>query len=366
MANTYELEIEAQPSIYTPAERSMLLCFAEPEDGVNEATGMLLIIAGYAGVVNSKIYSKMRKEFADNYNLVTVQCDYFGYEYMQNNHPVEVSLEELEDSLSDAELELLQRDYDKYEHILKGKKFIQQIELGEHLENFNDMGMMQAVDNLRSVKVVLDIIKDNQYKINENRIYAYGFSHGAYLAYLCNALWPELFTAIIDNSGYLIPYHLRHERLVDYVYEGMQICQIVKYRALEYIQDEQILQLPWLYQQFENQAGILCYAGEDDNMTSLEEKKTFLNQVEHSKIVTITKYNVNMENFTTTEHELGADFIKLFDLAYRTYLQPKEKEWKKRKKKHRIVYENVSYETALYRYELRWENEIPMLYRLEK
>lgn len=26
----------------------------------------------------------MRHEFSDKYNLVTIQCNYFGYEFMQN------------------------------------------------------------------------------------------------------------------------------------------------------------------------------------------------------------------------------------------------------------------------------------------
>ena len=30
-----------------------------------------------------QIFIKMRNKFADEYNLVTIQCDYFGWEFMQ-------------------------------------------------------------------------------------------------------------------------------------------------------------------------------------------------------------------------------------------------------------------------------------------
>jgi len=200
MANSYETEVQAQPSIYLPKERTMKIAFSEPEAGVDEETGILLIIAGYGGQLSSNVYTKMRNQFADDYNLMTVQCDYFGYQYMGSDYPVVVDDELLKSSLSAAELDLLNRDYERYRHILQGKVFTQDIELGETPSDFNDMGLMQAIDNARVVKILLDIIKENGYSINEKRIYAYGFSHGGYLAYLCNAMWPGLFTGIIDNS----------------------------------------------------------------------------------------------------------------------------------------------------------------------
>ena len=174
MANSYETEVQAQPSIYLPKERTMKIAFSEPEAGVDEETGILLIIADYGGQLSSNVYTKMRNQFADDYNLMTVQCDYFGYQYMGSDYPVVVDDELLKSSLSAAELDLLNRDYERYRHILQGKVFTQDIELGETPSDFNDMGLMQAIDNARAVKILLDIIKENGYSINEKRIYAYG------------------------------------------------------------------------------------------------------------------------------------------------------------------------------------------------
>lgn len=159
MANSYETEVQAQPSIYLPKERTMKIAFSEPEAGVDEETGILLIIAGYGGQLSSNVYTKMRNQFADDYNLMTVQCDYFGYQYMGSDYPVVVDDELLKSSLSAAELDLLNRDYERYRHILQGKVFTQDIELGETPSDFNDMGLMQAIDNARVVKILLDIIK---------------------------------------------------------------------------------------------------------------------------------------------------------------------------------------------------------------
>ncbi len=366
MATLYQLEVEAQPSIYKPKDRRMSIYFAEPENGINKETGILLLLAGYGGTATSHVFAKMRKLFADEYNVVAIQCDYFGFEYMQNELPVEIDDEMLMQSLSDAELELLNRDYDKYAHILQGKIFKQNIDLQETPEYFNDMGLMQAIDNLRAVKVVLDIIKDNKYDINENRIYAYGFLHGSYLEYLCNAFCPGLFTGMIDNSAYLEPFFWKRSRGLDEFVDGIQVRQIINYKAAEFVGDKEILCLPYLYKKFDNQAEILCFAGETDDMTSLEQKKAFLNQVEHSRVETITKYRIDRVIFNSTDHGVGADFIELFNLAYKSYFKPKEEAKKKSKEKHHISFEDVRYETELFWYEIKWEDGIPFLYRFPK
>lgn len=364
MAQNYEIEVQAQPSIYAPQERTMRIYFSEPEKGMDQHTGMLLLLAGYGGNATSNVFEKMRQQFADDYNLLTVQCDYFGYEYMQNNIRTVITQEMLEAVLTDAERELLQLNYDKYEHILKGKIFDQVVDLDETPEYFNDMGLMQAMDNLRAAKVVLDIAKDNGYQVNPCRVYAYGFSHGAYLAYLCNALWPEVFTAIIDNSAYLNPYYLGMPREVIRMEDGLRIDQSISYKALEYIQDEEILSLPQLYQQFENQAQIISYVGEKDHMTSPEDKKAFLNQVEHTKVEMVTQSRVDKVCFHNTDHGMGADFVELFRYTYAKYLAADTK--KKRNKKAALEYHTVEYETSKFRYMVSWEDGIPVLTRVPK
>jgi hypothetical protein len=286
---------------------------------------------------------------------------------MHNKICKEIDPDTLRRTLSDSELALLEMDYDRYEHILKGKVFEESVESDETPLCFNEMGLMQAIDNLRAVKVVLDIIEENNYKINENRIYAYGVSHGAYLVYVCNALWSELFTAVVDNCAYLTPVYLKKPRTVDsFLGDGIQLRRNYTYKALEFAGDEEIYDLHTFYRQFENKAEILCYAGEDDWITPLEDKKAFLNQVQHTEVKTVTKYQANNELFVNAGHGLGTDFMKLFELSNKIFLEPKEKEWKKKRVKHRIACEDTIYETELYRYEVKWEDGIPILSRNPK
>lgn len=364
MAQNYEIEIQAQPSIYGSKDRTIKVYFSEPEKGADKDTGLLLIFAGYGGSAKSNVYAKMRRQFADEYNLFTVQCDYFGYEYMQNDIPKVITEEMLRDTLSNAELDLLQRDYDKYSHILRGKIFRQKVELNENPDDFNDMGLMQAIDNLRTVKVVFDIIEGNGYKLNPNRIYAYGFSHGAYLAYLCNALCPDIFTGIVDNSSYLKPYYFNHSRISEVIKEGIRVDQIFIYKANKYIQDEEILYLPYLYNQFINKARIICFAGDEDGMTSLDNKKAFLSVVDNSTVDVITKMRVDRKCFKSNGHGLDADFIELFRYAYNKYFAQKELD--KKKKKQSIEFKNAEFESSSFRYEVCWEDGIPLLKREKK
>lgn len=363
MEHAYEIEVLAQPSIYSPQERTMKIYFSEPKNGIDQNTGLLLIIAGYGGNARSNVYSKMRRQFADDYNLLTVQCDYFGYEYMQNNTPIEITKYMLESVLTDAELELLQLDYDKFSHILKGKEFQQIVELDETPDHFNDMGLMQAMDNLRAVKVVTDIAENNGYMLNPYRIYAYGFSHGAYLAYLCNAFCPQRFTAIIDNSAYLTPFFLTAQRETTMMEDGLHIDLIYRYKAKDIIQDVEILSLPRVYQQFKNEAKIICYVGENDHMTALEKKKEFLNEVENTKVEVVTQSRVDRICFYSTKHGMSADFVELFRYTYAKYLT---QDGKKRKSEKVITYDNVEYETDMFRYIVSWEDGIPILLRVAK
>ena len=72
MAKEYDFCMYGHPSIYKPKERKLKIYFSEPESGVNENTGILLLIPGFGGNANSNVYKKMRDYFSDEYNLVVV------------------------------------------------------------------------------------------------------------------------------------------------------------------------------------------------------------------------------------------------------------------------------------------------------
>ncbi|WP_414733595.1 DUF2920 family protein [Acetobacterium carbinolicum] len=276
MSKNYEIIVDGHPNIYNNMSAGKLnIYFSEPENGVQEETGMMIIIPGFGGNSNSNVYKKMRTYFADCYNLVTIQCDYFGLEFMQSEN------------------------------------------LDETNESFNDMGPLQAMDIISSVIIVQEILKDNNLVYDSRKIIVYGHSHGAYLAYLANVFAPNLFSLIIDNSSWLIPVYLFSNRLLRTVEE----TKVFNYRVKEMNDlDLEIYDLKRLHKKLSNNCVIHSFHGDNDNLISLQQKKLFIQPLRKSNLHEITKDKVN-DIFKSNTHGLDADFIKMFEFVM-TELRP--------------------------------------------
>ncbi|MED2748233.1 hypothetical protein ABEZ21_00235 [Brevibacillus porteri] len=94
-------------------------------------------------------YKKMWREFADQYNLVTVQCDYFGQELMQSYQSLQLNLtpQDMELVFTPDEIKMI------YNEVFNPSLFLDitsKYHIGvaaykkpnESMENFNDMGIM--------------------------------------------------------------------------------------------------------------------------------------------------------------------------------------------------------------------------------
>lgn len=203
MAKNYGIICYGHNSIYVNEylqnnykKRKIHVKYSIPDGGVNEKTGILLLIAGYGAQCNSKVYKKMRSEFADKYNLVTIQCDYFGYEYMQaglENVTVEkIDLIRLNISTTNEKAKkIYSNNHININEFLNGNlkyknEIIVKSNSHETIENFNDMGVMQALDNIVSTIKVIKYLQRKKLNFNTNKIIIMGNSHGSYLGYLCN------------------------------------------------------------------------------------------------------------------------------------------------------------------------------------
>ncbi|SDJ60532.1 DUF2920 family protein [Salimicrobium halophilum] len=304
MAKSYDLEVDGHPNIYNNySPRKFKVYFSEPEGGVNSNTGILLFIAGFGGHANSNVYKKMRKKFADEYNLVTVQCDYFGFEFMQEEP------------------------------------------LSESLTNFNDMGIMQALDNLTSLIIIEEIIKSNGYLYDKNKIIIYGHSHGSYLSYLCNYFAPQYIDLIIDNSAWVFPVYLKSNRLL----KNNGKVQVFEYIAKTFLTDTSINNLLFLYRNFQNNAVIHSFHGEQDQLISLTNKRKLCLPMKRCFLHEITQTDVDEEMIFSSGHGLEADFLKLFDHVWKKHnfrMVHKKKKLQTRSIKtpdhrYKIVYDNV-------------------------
>ena len=325
MAIQHEVEFISQNSVYYKVkqdkERKIKTYYSLPSNGVNEDTGILLFIAGFGANSNSNIYKKMRNKFADEYNLVTIQCDYFGWEFMQGYNEIKAPKidKDIFDMFTKNEINEFfvnnKLDFNKFLEIAAHYNIILELEANgnENSKNFNDMGIMQAIDNITAVLSVINTLNNNGYIFNKKKIISYGHSHGAYLSYLCNAFAPTLFSLIIDNSSWLYPRYMHDTRILYNTIGQIDMKVRFDYLAKKIIKDTKILDLKWLYCKFENNCNIISYHGTTDKLISYLDKKEFCNNIKKCKYQEISENKIDNVIFKSTSHGLNADFIKLFE-----------------------------------------------------
>lgn len=332
MSRDYEIQEYMHNSIYIDnikrnpySERKRKIFFSEPDTGVNEHTGILLLIAGFGANSNSNVYKKMREKLSDNYNLITIQCDYFGYEFMQNTINIdtsELSMERLNKYFPKDEVKKIynENNLDFNKLIDVGKNYnislcVKEDLSGESLKNFNDMGIMQALDNIVAILKVMSIIYENGYQFNTKKVILYGHSHGSFLGYLCNRFCPGLFSHFIDNSSWLYPNYLINNRYLPYYIENMILNIEFEYLSKRIKLNSKVLDLNFLYSNFENNCEITCYHGVTDNLITHIEKRNFCRKIKKCTYNEITEEKLDGEIFKSTNHGLDADFLKLFDYS---------------------------------------------------
>lgn len=322
MSKDYKVELYGQPNIYTGySSRKINIYFSEPQNGVNNETGIVLLIAGFGGSATSNVYEKMRSSFADKYNLVTIQCDYFGHQFMMDEKKISGSFStdalkkifqqnEISEMVKNGQLDLklLFQIGSKYNYNCSINAVME-----ENMHDFNDMGIMQAMDNLVAVFSVLAILKDNELSFNMKKIIAYGHSHGAYLCYLCNKLSPGLFDLIIDNSAWLTPVYLNTSRFLYKQIGRMKLSVQFDYMARKLKLDREILSLEKSYRNFNNNCHIIAFQGTDDQLVNWRDKQKFCRTLPNSELHLIGQSEVDGRVFRSTTHGLNADFLKLFD-----------------------------------------------------
>ncbi|MEG0296628.1 MAG: DUF2920 family protein [Clostridium sp.] len=312
-------------------KRQFNLYYSSPEKGVNEHTGILLLIAGYGGHSNSNIFIKMRNQFADKYNLVTIQCDYFGYEFMQSNleGPLQIKnldLNEIKNNASPEDfnkicinntfnLQNYLNSHLKHETVITVESF-----LNENISNFNDMGIMQALDNIVATKEVINELTSNNLKFNTNKVIIMGNSHGSYLAYLCNSMCRGLYTHILDNSSWLYPTYYNNERTVSFHENNSIVNSIYNYNMINIIPGIEPFNLKDLYRTFDNTCKIVVYHGEDDDLIPEAEKYEAVKDINNLIYKPIRKPDLDGLCFKSTSHGLNADYINLFDKYYTEYI----------------------------------------------
>lgn len=319
MSEQHSMKIPAHYNIYSGAGgRELRIDFSTPAGGVDETTGLLILVPGFGGNIDSKVYTKMRSMFADQFNLITIQCDYFGSSYMQSTDSINFSdITTLEELLTHDEIQQINTNQSQLLSILSRKNATlpAKANLTESIDEFNDMGYMQAIDLITSIEIVKAIVKDNGYSFNENRVIGYGHSHGAYLLHLSNCLSPHLFSYIIDNSAWIEPVYMNQNRVL-YRQIGMLTLAVeFEYLAKKIVNNKSYLNLENLYKNYTGSAQIVTFQGEEDELINHIEKERIISSIPGAEFLLITKEKVDQIRFKSNNHGLDADFLELFSFA---------------------------------------------------
>jgi len=321
MAENQSITIPAHHSIYNGSTgRELRIDFSIPDSGVTAETGLLIFAPGFGGNIDSNVYKKMRNLFADKYNLVTLQCSFFGDEFMQGaeNFNLKNGLSEVSGYLTAEELEVFQRNPSDLLNLLSSKTMTlpATAKLSETKDNFNDMGFMQAIDIVTALESIKIILKENGLLFNEQKVIGYGHSHGAYLLHLSNRLAPHLFSYIVDNSAWIEPVYLSANRYLFHQLGSMTLQIEFDYLAKEIVLDKGALNLNTLYDNFENHSKMIVFQGTDDNLIDHRLKEKVVSKIKNAKFVLIDKKDVDNHTFKSNTHGLDADFLNMFEWAY--------------------------------------------------
>lgn len=336
MAKNFGVMYHGHNSIYVDEylqnnykKRKFDVKFSIPNEGTNEKTGILLLIAGFGAQCDSKVYKKIRQEFADKYNLVTIQCNYFGYEFMQlqlENYTVEsIDLIKLKISTTNENFSRIYSNNtfnitEFFNSDLKYKnEIILKSNLNETIENFNDMGVMQSLDNIVATLKVIKYLQRKNLKFNSNKVIIMGNSHGSYLAYLCNVMCRGLYTHILDNSAWVYPVYYKRDRYVVTTNGNSSLIARFEYKIKNIKPSIKVLNIKDIYEKVDNKCKIIVYHGNNDNLITAKEKYEVVKNIPNTVFNLITNDNIDNDVFKSTGHGLGSDFIKLFDKFYKDY-----------------------------------------------
>ena len=252
MARLIEKKIETHKNIYTDSmeNRTISVWIGVPDQAINENTNLLVISYGYNANYQSNIFKKLMQTLPDKYNLVVVCGCYFGSVFMSESNNFE-----------------------------PGKTSY--FETDESEKEFNDMGIMQALDTVYMTLETLDFIDKKAQELKH--IIIFGSSHGGYIAHLANLFCPGLYTYIVEISAYIFPWYLNHTREITWRnMSGDDVDIIVEYLVshrddLRF--DKKVYDLKYLYKTADSNCRILSFQGKFDWMVDWKEKEIFINEL---------------------------------------------------------------------------------------
>jgi len=224
-------------------------------------------------------------------------------------------MEILKNKITDDDLQQIIKDNTRFLQIISkyAINFSVFASITENINEFVDMGYMQAIDIITAIEVIKIILKENELSFNEDRIIGSGQSQGAYLLHLSNKLAPHLFSLIIDNSAWVQPVYLQYNRMLNIQCGNALLNMEFDYIAKRIIKDKDALSLHEMYKGFTNGTYIYSCIGTTDSLVKVDDKVRALSKLNHVNFEVIDKQKVDGVKFKSTNHGLDADFINLVE-----------------------------------------------------
>jgi hypothetical protein len=198
--------IAGPDDVEMPIPRSSKITYhvTAPKTG---AKGLVFVIHGFGGDTDGGYDTHLRQHLAEAYGLAAVTVEYHCY---HSRPPLGASV-----NIPPEELQRLQAfawqvglggtvSGSNVGEVLKsvGERLSDTVVVKAQLVppngDYQNFGVLQAMDHLY---VLDDLLREGR-DFDRGQIWAFGSSHGGYLAHLLHKIAPCTLSAVIDNSGY--------------------------------------------------------------------------------------------------------------------------------------------------------------------
>ncbi|HWR41377.1 MAG TPA: DUF2920 family protein [Patescibacteria group bacterium] len=210
MAETAQFVLQPHQDIELERPRHDLELFATlPSSGVNEKTGLLLILDDFSGFANSVYQAQeVRPYLADRYNLVVAGLNYFGIDRKRSIEIRNGFLQNLRRiygiSLDTGNMTDQNQFFGEVAAQLARKGVVMldqrcQPVVMDGRGEYQSWGFLPAIDGLQSVGFLLGKYP----QLDRQRVSVYGQGYGGYIAGLMAKFAPRTFATVIDKDGFV-------------------------------------------------------------------------------------------------------------------------------------------------------------------
>lgn len=307
----------AERNLLYQKDRFFNLYYYIPDSGINEKTGLMGIHTGYCLNPENVFFKKMRKSYAERFNVVTFTAAYMGVEASLNRKLIfnaersKITLEDVKKFTKPDKCIDLSND------LFLDEKF-DLLSDSQERDDYVDYGFCQSLDIANGLYYLM-----RTYLINSKRIYLLGSSLGSYLSHMVMKFLPKSVKGIIDISALV---GIDEERILNgrycKAYLPNYFISMKTDSVYEEVSPQQIeirsLLMPEHF--FPSQAKVVMLSGIDDIMVPADKKMQYSKLLSERGIDNLLKIidasSVDGKLITHCGHSLGGNVMGIFDSLF--------------------------------------------------